>query len=253
MMSGYVGVSYEAAGRFNPPMPSPCNEDPGNGLLGAAGILMGLLHRHRTGAGVYVENPQLNAALYHVAHIVRRRTGEIVGAGRLDPMQYGFGPFERLYQTKDGWICLAAPESVQQAALGRLLAADTGVVGARLDGTVDEAALADTLAMWFARRATASVLAELRRSGIPAVEPADRNVGAFLADPEHHRTGRVVERRHPTKGRVRQIGVLVRVSATTVPPHRLAPELGADTDAILLWLGYPDVEISALRSRGALA
>ncbi len=49
----------------------------------------------------------------HVAHIVRRvdgggAGGEVLGAGRLDTLQYGFGPFERLYRTADGWICLAA-------------------------------------------------------------------------------------------------------------------------------------------------
>jgi crotonobetainyl-CoA:carnitine CoA-transferase CaiB-like acyl-CoA transferase len=244
MMSGYVGVSYEAAGRFNPPMPSPCNEDPGNGLLGAAGILMGLLHRQRTGAGVYVENPQLNAAMFHVAHIVRRRRGEVVGAGRLDPMQYGFGPFERLYATEDGWICVVAADDVERAAL-------LGLV--RASGLADEEALGDCIAAWFAGRPTASALGELRRSGIQAVEPAGRDVGAFLADPEHRRTGRVVERPHPTKGHVREIGVLVRASGASVPSHRLAPALGADTDAILESVGYLDDEISALRSRGAIA
>ncbi len=246
MLSGYVGVSTEAAGRYNPPMPCPCNEDPGNGLLGAAGILMGLLHRQRTGAGMYVENPQLNAAMFHMAHIVRRPGGQVVGAGRLDPMQYGFGPFERLYSTEDGWICLVAAEAVDRASLLRL-------VGAAPDGVAHEEALGDRMAAWFARRTTAAVLAELRRSLIPAVEPAGRNVGVFLADPEHRRTGRVVERPHPTKGNVREIGVLVRVSGATIPPHRLAPALGADTDAILGSLGYPDDEISALRARGAIA
>ena len=48
MMSGYVGVTFEAAGQYNEPLPTPCNEDPGNGMLGAACILMGLLYRRRT-------------------------------------------------------------------------------------------------------------------------------------------------------------------------------------------------------------
>jgi crotonobetainyl-CoA:carnitine CoA-transferase CaiB-like acyl-CoA transferase len=250
MMSGYVGVSFEAAGRFNPPMPSPCNEDPGNGMLGAAGILMGLLHRHRRGTGVYIENPQLNAAMLHVAHIVRRPGGEVIGAGGLDPLQYGLGPFERLYQTADGWICLVAPEPSQRAALAAVLAGD--VDPARLAGD-DEEAIADALATAIARCSTAALLVDLRRAGVPAVEPVGPNVGPFLGDPENRRTGRVAECAHPAKGKVRELAVLLRVSAASMPPHRLAPELGADSEPILCELGYGAAEIARLRERGAVA
>ena len=105
MMSGYVGVTFEVAGLYNPPLPPAGNEDPGNGLLGAVAILMGLLHRQRTGTGQYVENPQLNATMAHMAHAVQRVDGEVIGAGRLDPLQMGFGPFERLYEAADGMVC----------------------------------------------------------------------------------------------------------------------------------------------------
>ena len=57
MLSGYVGASYEVAGRYNEPMPSTGNEDPGNGLLGAIAILTALLHRRRTGHAAVVREP----------------------------------------------------------------------------------------------------------------------------------------------------------------------------------------------------
>jgi crotonobetainyl-CoA:carnitine CoA-transferase CaiB-like acyl-CoA transferase len=250
MMSGYVGVSFEAAGRFNEPLPSPCNEDPGNGMVGAACILMALLHRDRTNEGLYVENPQLNAAMFHMAHVVRRPDGTVVGSGRLDPMQYGFGPLERLYQTADGWICLAAIEPVQADALRGVL----GLRGrrGRADGGPDPDALADLLAARFAAHHTAVVLAALEEAGVPAVEPAAHNAHAFLADPENRRTGRVAECPHPTKGNVRELAVLVRVSPSLVPPHRLAPGLGAQTDAVLAAVGSTPDQIAALAARGAI-
>ena len=80
LMSGYVGASYEAGGLYNPPTLPLCNGDPGNGMLGAAAILMGLLHRQRSGAGLYLENPQLDATMMHLSHIVRRLDGEVLGA-----------------------------------------------------------------------------------------------------------------------------------------------------------------------------
>jgi crotonobetainyl-CoA:carnitine CoA-transferase CaiB-like acyl-CoA transferase len=243
MMSGFVGVTFEAAGRFNEPLPSPCNEDPGNGMLGAACILMGLLHRRRRGQGLSIENPQLNATMSHMAHIVRRTDGEVLGAGRLDPMQYGFGPFERLYQTADGWICLAALEADEVRGLETLLG---------LEGEVDDDAVADRLGGSFATRSTSALLLELRRAGVPAVEPVGRNAGAFLRDAENRRTGRVAECLHPTKGSVREIAQLLRVTAAAVPPHRLAPDLGAQTEAILESLGFGADAITAWREGAAI-
>jgi crotonobetainyl-CoA:carnitine CoA-transferase CaiB-like acyl-CoA transferase len=244
MMSGYVGVTFEAAGRFNEPLPCPCNEDPGNGMLGAACILMGLLERRHGGDGLYIENPQLNATMFHLAHIVRRPDGTVLGAGRLDPLQYGLGPLERLYETADGWVCLVALDADDTAAVGQVL-------GVEMDLTDDDT-LGDRLASAMATRSTSSVRRDLRRVGVAAVEPVGRNAAAFLADPENRRTGRVAECRHPAKGNVREVAQLLRVSSTSVPPHRLAPDLGADTDRILTSLGLMPDEVATLRDRGAV-
>ena len=108
LMSGYVGLGYEVGGQYNPPMWPVGNEDPGNGLTGTVGILMALLHRTHSGTGCYVENPQLNATMTHAAHIVRQPDGTVIGGERLDPLQTGIGPLDRLYETRGGWICVVA-------------------------------------------------------------------------------------------------------------------------------------------------
>ena len=253
MMSGYVGVTFEAAGRFNEPLPTPCNEDPGNGMLGAACIVMGLLHRRRTAEahGMYIENPQLNATMSHVAHIVRcvdggGAGGDVLGAGRLDTLQYGYGPFERLYRTADGWICIAALEEREIAALGEVL----GIDGLELDlaGT----GVADLIAGRIEERTTATWLAVCEAAGVPVAEPVGRNTHAFLNDPENRRTGRVAVCAHTTKGNVRELARLVRVSGCTDPPHRLAPDLGAHTESILRTLGLEPDEIADLRAQGVI-
>jgi crotonobetainyl-CoA:carnitine CoA-transferase CaiB-like acyl-CoA transferase len=251
MMSGFAGVTFEAAGRFNEPLPTPCNEDPGNGMLGAACILMGLLHRRRTGQGLSIENPQLNATMSHMAHIVRRTDGDVLGAGRLDPLQYGFGPFERLYETADGWICLAALEADEVRGLEKLLGFAHEPIG-DVDRDVHDDAVTRRMADAFATRSTSDLLRELGQAGVPAVEPVGRHSGAFLRDPENRRTGRVAECRHPTKGDVREIAQLLRVSSASVVPHRLAPDLGAQTDAILDSLGFSADAVAALREGGAI-
>jgi crotonobetainyl-CoA:carnitine CoA-transferase CaiB-like acyl-CoA transferase len=243
MMSGYAGIGFECAGEYNPPIWPAGNEDPGNGLLGAAAILMALLQRRRTGVGQLVENPQLNATLAHMAHAVRAPDGTVIGAGRLDPLQMGFGPFERLYEAADGWVCIVAFTDAQHDALAEI----TGV-----DVSDSPYAVGLAIAAALSTRTTAAVLADLRAAGVPAAEPAPRNMHAFMNDPEHRRTGRVAELPHPEKGSVRELAVLVRVSDAEVPDHRLAPALGEHTAEVLETLGYSDDHIEALRMRGAV-
>jgi crotonobetainyl-CoA:carnitine CoA-transferase CaiB-like acyl-CoA transferase len=243
MLSGYVGVTYEVAGQFNPPMPPYANEDPGNGLLGAVAILLALLHRQNTGEGQFLENPQLNATMAHMSHVVRKANGEIVGAGRLDPEQMGVGPFERLYQTADGWVCVVALNQTEQTTLLRTLGA------ARFDDEYDQA---EAIAAAVADTKSAEVVADLVSAGVAAAEPVGRNVHAFMNDPEQRRLNRVAEVAHPVKGNVRELYALVRISDADQVPHRLAPELGANTDDVLSMVGYTAAEIAALRIRKAV-
>src|SRR4051812_31968937 len=57
LVSGMVGIEMSCGGEgADKPGRIPANMDSGNGLLGAAGVLMALLHRKRTGEGQYVES-----------------------------------------------------------------------------------------------------------------------------------------------------------------------------------------------------
>jgi crotonobetainyl-CoA:carnitine CoA-transferase CaiB-like acyl-CoA transferase len=243
MLSGYAGVTYEVAGKYNLPMPPAAHEDPGNGLLGAVAILLALLQRKRTGAGCYVENPQLNATMAHTAHIVRKEDGEVVGAEWLDPLQCGIGPFDRLYETSDGWVCLAAMDAATQAAVCKVL--DVPV-------TENQDLMANILTEAMAGFSTESLLHEFRSVGVPAVEPVGHHIHTLLNDPEQRRMGRVVEYENPALGKVREAGLLMRINEVETPPHRPAPTLGQHSDEILAWLGYDESEIAQLRIRQAV-
>ena len=255
LMSGYVGAAYELGGEFNPPIYPAANEDSGAGMLGAVTLLMALLHRKRTGLAQHVELPQLNSTMSDVAHIVRRPDGSVVGAGALDPLQYGTGPFRRLYQTADGWICLVAPTDADVAALSKVLGLNLkederfGTRELRLENAHQ---LEHQLADCFARQNTARLLADLRGAGVAVVEPLMDGNRASMDDAENRRLGRVGEFQHPRFGRVREVAVPFRVDRTRVPEHRRAPELGEHTDAILRWAGYSPGEIAELRTRHAV-
>jgi crotonobetainyl-CoA:carnitine CoA-transferase CaiB-like acyl-CoA transferase len=255
MMSGYVGAGFEVAGQFNEPLFPVGNEDPGAGLVGAIAILMALVHRQRTGEGQYVESPQLNAALAHLAHIVRRPDGTAIGAERLDPLQLGVSALDRLYQTADGWVCLVASKREQIASLGRLIGVD--LLGDERFASSEarkqnDYELSSLISGRLEERKTEEWLADLAAGGVPAVAPAPYNNVAFMTDPENQQSGRVAVCPHPTEVHVRELAVLLRVSDAAIPRHRLAPSLGQHSEEILTWLGYDSADITDLRARGQI-
>ena len=136
-------------------------------------MLMALVHRQRTGQGQYVENPQLNATMTHVAHIVRRADGEVLGAERLDPLQFGFSALERLYETADGWICLVVKSDRELAALRSALSPTLDDERfASLEGcTVADDELAVLLDQHFAARSAREVVEQLAAAGVPVAQP----------------------------------------------------------------------------------
>jgi crotonobetainyl-CoA:carnitine CoA-transferase CaiB-like acyl-CoA transferase len=256
LMSGYVGIGYEVGGQFNPPMWPIGNEDPGNGLTGAVGILMALLYQTRSAGGRYIENPQLNATMTHAAHIVRRSDGTVLGAERLDPMQTGIGPLDKFYETSDGWVCVVA---ISDAEIRRLESALTisilddprfATPELRLENGYD---LADMLADVFLARDSEQWVQLLRSAGVAAVIPKTTgNNEAFHRDPANQAIGRVAQVADSNGRFVRETAAMVRVSGAAIAPHRLAPEFGADTDTVLREHGYSQEKIAELRARGSI-
>jgi crotonobetainyl-CoA:carnitine CoA-transferase CaiB-like acyl-CoA transferase len=253
MMSGYCGIGYEVGGEYNPPMWPLGNEDPGNGLIGAVGVLMALLHRDRHDVGTYVENPQLNATMTHAAHVVRTADGTTLGAQRLDPLQTGVGPLDRLYETRDGWLCVVALSDDEikrlEATIGLTILDNPGFSthAMRMENSYQ---LADMLSDMFSGRDTKEWVDLLTRGGVAAVIPkTEPNNKGFHRDPVNQRIGRIAEVVDDNGVLTRESAHMVRISDTVLPPHRLACSLGADTDNVLLDIGYTADQIADLRDR----
>jgi crotonobetainyl-CoA:carnitine CoA-transferase CaiB-like acyl-CoA transferase len=236
LYSGYAGVMMEVAGAGNPPIMPIGNEDTGNGLLGALAILMALYHRSRTGEGQAVLHPQLNATMVHMMHIVRNEGGQLLGRSTLDSEQLGLTPLQRLYRTRDGWLCIHATEA-QWLELRRILE----VAAAQQP---DAGAIAKAMAS----RDSAEILMALRESGIAAEIPKGENWQAFLNDKANWRDGRVLVSDHPRLGSVRELGQFMRISDSAPALSYRAPLIGEHSREILLQLGYDEAQIAALAS-----
>jgi crotonobetainyl-CoA:carnitine CoA-transferase CaiB-like acyl-CoA transferase len=98
----------------------------------------------------------------------------------------------------------------------------------------------------FALRTTGEWLQLLEAAGVPAGPVND--MAAAYADPQVQAREMMVELDHPTAGRVKHIGVPVKLSETPGQLRRAAPTLGQHSDESLADAGLTPDEIGALRA-----
>ncbi len=256
LFGGYCGLHHEAGGTVADPTPPVGNEDNGNGLVGAAAILMALFHRRRTGEGQYLENPQLAATLLLGMHLMHHADRGVLGSRAPGASRLRLSALDGIYRTGDGWLCISARLDHEFEALaaveglGRLhdtrflTPAGRQEADMEMDAILEEAFAADDTVTWAGR---------LDRANVPFEIPAgDGAAERLLSDPDHEQIGRVETYQHPTWGRVRDVAVLVRLSTAGQRPGRPAPEIGQHTEEILLEIGYPQDRIQKLFDTGVV-
>ena len=112
------------------------------------------------------------------------------------------------------------------------------------------AELAAELETIFITRPTAEWLLVLESTGMP-VGPVN-DMAAAYADPQVLARDMVVEIEHPVAGRIRNIGVPVKLSETPGQIRRPAPTLGQHTDEVLAELDFTAEAIANLRATRAV-
>jgi crotonobetainyl-CoA:carnitine CoA-transferase CaiB-like acyl-CoA transferase len=221
----------------------------------ALALLLALFHRNRTGEGQSMWTSIFHGSMLYTADSWLAADGTPSPRPALDREQLGLGALYRLYETRDGWLQLAAVREEHWPKLCRVLAREGLVADARfataaartqhraeLTAVLAEAFLADHALNW--RRA-------LDAEGVPAEISVDTWDGeTALFDEDLVRLGLVTEYEHPLLGRVRQFGNLITFSDTPGKQERAAPMLGEHTREILTELGYDEEAINDYRARG---
>ena len=72
-------------------------------------------------------------------------------------------------------------------------------------------------------------------------------LGEVFADPQVINQEMVLSQEHPGHGTVRMLGFPIKFAESPCALRHPAPEIGADTDAVLQELGYSAAEIAILR------
>ncbi|MEV5647105.1 CoA transferase [Nocardia sp. NPDC052254] len=252
LVSGLVGLNFEGAGAGNAPIRRVIgNEDLYNGFLGAVTVLLALHHRANTGAGQYVESPQLHSSLFVISEHSATEDGAAVPAHQLDAEQMGLSPLYRLYRTADGWIAIAVFGDAAFGRLGASLQLPDLTADERFTGVAARAANADALAKSlttrFAELTSAEAFTLLDGHGVPAEIPLDHPLMPELLWEEWAvESGRVVEYHHPEYGWSREVGMVIHLSDTPGRFKGSSPRLGRDSAEILGEIGYSADEIAAL-------
>ncbi len=73
-----------------------------------------------------------------------------------------------------------------------------------------------------------------------------------LSDPHFLHRKMIVELDHPTVGKVKQLGIAIKLSETPGRIERFAPAVGENNEEILLDLGYSAEDMARLRTAGAI-
>jgi crotonobetainyl-CoA:carnitine CoA-transferase CaiB-like acyl-CoA transferase len=250
-MSGLA--SLFARGSDNKPRYVPINiVDRLTGVTAAHAILAALYHRERTGQGQAVEIPMFE-------NLIEFMLGDHMAGHAFDPPAGAMGNKRALsfnrrpYPTKDGVICVLPYVDKHWQSLFEV-AGLNGKYGndprfatptARAQH-IEEifAVLAETLET----KTTAEWLELLTKADIPC-GPV-QTLEHLLDDPHLTDVGFFRTYEHPTEGKMTIPRPAVWMSETPPAIETLAPQLGADTRAVLAECGYGENEIDALLKSG---
>ncbi|MEP6802066.1 MAG: CoA transferase [Acidobacteriota bacterium] len=223
-------------------------------LYAAYGVLAALRARDRTGSGQLVDVALFDAAL---SLLTFQASGVLAGTGeprRLGNLHPSLAPYE-VFRASDASFALGVGTDALWNRLCAVLTAhgfSSEPAFATNAGRIERRdTLHQRLEEVFARRPTGHWLAALREAGIPC--GLIRTVRGALEGEQVAAREMVREMEHPALGKIRSVGIPVKLSATPGSFRRSPPLLGGDNEEIYGgWLGISAAELQDLKSRGVV-
>jgi crotonobetainyl-CoA:carnitine CoA-transferase CaiB-like acyl-CoA transferase len=244
-MSGLMSITGDPDSGGAPVKVGTPVTDMGAGMYGALGIISALYHREKSGRGQHVEATLLDTPISWLTW----RATEYWGTGEVpEPQGSGYGAY-RAFKCADGRWVNVGPSSRRFAAACQTIGRPELVDDPRfttLAGRVKHRReLSELFQEAFLQRPSHEWIDDFKEAGIP-VGPIKTVAEVLDGDPHVEAREMVVVVDHPTIGRMKTLGVPVKLSETPGAVTRAAPLLGQHTDDLLTELGYSAAEIANL-------
>jgi crotonobetainyl-CoA:carnitine CoA-transferase CaiB-like acyl-CoA transferase len=214
-----------------------------------AALALAIYHQRRTSTGQFVRTSMISGNAWCYSDDFCSYDGK-PAVPLCDMEYYGTGPLDRVYETAEGWVCLAVRTQHEYDALIGALSVSPAPADVRAASGDD--ALAATLGARFKEKTAAEWEVELLAVDVGCVEAFMKGQPAFTSfDPVLRATGLTIDIDHPMFGSMVRAAPPVSFSET---PGKVAPPCvrGEHNEAILRELGYSPVEIVELEAAGVV-
>ena len=258
-IAGALDLIGEADGR--PVIPLNLVGDLAGGALHATiGILTALVARSKTGKGQYIDISYTDGviSLITASPIATSYFRDNIVPKRGETMAVGAYPCYSVYETKDGkFISLGCLEphiwenfcreigredfTPFYRQLDHYLHKPEGEKWQEISSYLKQLFLTKTRDEWFE-------LLSQKDISIGKVYSLDE----VFTDPQVLHRKMVIEVEHPTEGKIKQVGIAIKLSDTPGKVRSLPPLLGEHTEEILTGLGYNKQRINELRQEGII-
>ena len=257
-LAGVLGLIGEADRK--PAIPLNLVADyAGASLHGALGIMLALFARERTGRGQHVDVAYLDTSVSLLAATPNMRFffSDGLAPRRGEGFLGGSYPYYAIYETRDGkLLTIGCTEPWLWENFCKAIGRPDFTRFARRQDQFVRAANAEEEA---ARREIEAIIRTRDRDDwYEFLVKADVCVGKvydveeMVRDPQINHRQMIVDTQHPTHGRVREVGIAIKLSDTPGTIRHAAPMPSEHTEAVLQGLGMSAAEIARLREKGVV-
>jgi crotonobetainyl-CoA:carnitine CoA-transferase CaiB-like acyl-CoA transferase len=228
----------------------------GASLHGALGIMLALFARERTGRGQHVDVSYLDTTVSLLAATPNMRFffSDGVAPRRGEGFLGGSYPYYAIYETRDGkLLTIGCTEPWLWENFCTAIGRPDYKRFARSTDQFVRAANAEEEAV--RREIEALIKTRDRDEWYELLVKADVCVGKvydvpeMVADPQINHRRMIVDVEHPTHGRVRQVGIAIKMSDTPGAIRSAAPMPNEHTEDVLKDLGMTAAEIAELKRK----